>query len=172
MTGANIITYYATTIFRQSLGFATHEAAILATGLLTWKIVAASLAYHFIDPAGRKPLFMIWGFGMGLSMMCLAITRLPNITPRRWPGIDLFLVLIHVLLPTWVSRLQLPLWRRNRPPGIAHSSVCHRNSISLDVQFCYRRGNTNCFYEHWIQVLYRVCMHWVGRCSHGVFLVT
>jgi hypothetical protein len=77
MTGANVITYYATTFFfRQSLGFATHEAAVLvlAAGLLTWKIVAASLAYHFIDPAGRKPLFMISGFGMGLYMMCLAIT--------------------------------------------------------------------------------------------------
>jgi len=72
--GANLITYYATTIFRESLGFANHEASVLAAGLLTWKIVAASLAYYFIDRAGRKPLFMISGFGMGLAMMCLAIT--------------------------------------------------------------------------------------------------
>jgi MFS family permease len=41
---------------------------------LTWKILAASLAYYFVDRAGRKPLFMIAGLGMGLSMMCLAIT--------------------------------------------------------------------------------------------------
>jgi MFS family permease len=46
----------------------------LAGGLLTWKIFAASLAYYFVDRAGRKPLFMIAGGGMGLAMTCLAIT--------------------------------------------------------------------------------------------------
>lgn len=73
-TGANVITYYGSTIFRQSLGFGPHQASVLAAGLLTWKILAASLAYYFVDRAGRKPLFMISGFGMGLSMICLAIT--------------------------------------------------------------------------------------------------
>jgi MFS family permease len=68
-----VITYYGTTIFRQSLGFGSQQASVLAAGLLTWKILAASLAYYFVDRAGRKPLFMISGFGMGLSMMCLAI---------------------------------------------------------------------------------------------------
>jgi hypothetical protein len=68
-----VVTYYATVIFRESLGFATHFAAVLAAGLLTWKIIAASLAYYYIDRAGRKPLFMLSSFGMGLAMMCLAI---------------------------------------------------------------------------------------------------
>ncbi|KAE8449607.1 hypothetical protein EG329_007937 [Mollisiaceae sp. DMI_Dod_QoI] len=74
MTGANVITYYAATIFSESLGFEKHQSAVLAAGLLTWKIVAASLAYFYVDRAGRRPLFMISGLGMGVSMMCLAIT--------------------------------------------------------------------------------------------------
>ncbi|KAF8853442.1 general substrate transporter [Acephala macrosclerotiorum] len=73
MTGANVISYYASTIFSQSLGFEKHQSSVLAAGLLTWKIVAASLAYYYIDRAGRRPLFMISGLGMGISMMCLAI---------------------------------------------------------------------------------------------------
>ncbi|KAH8655126.1 sugar transporter [Tricladium varicosporioides] len=74
MTGANVITYYASTIFRESLQFATLQSSLLAAGLLTWKIFAAVLAYYFVDRVGRKPLFMVAGGGMGLSMMCLAIT--------------------------------------------------------------------------------------------------
>jgi len=74
MTGANVITYYGTTIFRQSLGFGSHQSSVLAAGLLTWKILAASLAYYYVDRAGRKPLFMVSGLGMGIAMMCLAIT--------------------------------------------------------------------------------------------------
>jgi sugar porter (SP) family MFS transporter len=73
MTGANAISYYATTIFRESLDFPASQSSLLAAGVLTWKIFAASLAYFIVDRFGRKPLFMVSGFGMSLSMTCLAI---------------------------------------------------------------------------------------------------
>jgi hypothetical protein len=73
MTGANAISYYATTIFSESLGFPAQQASLLAAGVLTWKIFSASLAYFSVDRFGRKPLFMVAGFGMSLSMTCLAI---------------------------------------------------------------------------------------------------
>jgi sugar porter (SP) family MFS transporter len=74
MTGANTISYYATTIFRESLGFPATQSSLLAAGLLTWKIFAAATSYFTIDRFGRKPLFMLSGFGMSLSMVFLAIT--------------------------------------------------------------------------------------------------
>lgn len=73
MTGANAISYYATTIFRESLDFPARQSSLLAAGVLTWKIFSASLAYFIVDRFGRKPLFMVAGFGMSLSMSCLAI---------------------------------------------------------------------------------------------------
>lgn len=74
MTGANVITYYATTIFKESLKLPSHEASLLAAGVLTWKIIGACTAFLTVDRVGRKPLFMIAGLGMGVSMAGLAGT--------------------------------------------------------------------------------------------------
>ncbi len=74
MTGSNVITYYGTTIFRDSLGLAPEKASLLNAGVLTWKIVGAWIAYLTVDRVGRKLLFMISGLGMGVSMAGLAGT--------------------------------------------------------------------------------------------------
>ncbi|KAJ5584987.1 general substrate transporter [Penicillium hispanicum] len=72
MTGANFISYYGSTIFKESLGLAEKKAALLNAGVLTWKIFAAISAYLSVDRFGRKPLFIIACLGMGLSMAALA----------------------------------------------------------------------------------------------------
>ncbi|RAH86932.1 general substrate transporter [Aspergillus japonicus CBS 114.51] len=72
MTGANVISYYGSTIFKESLGLGEKKAALLNAGVLTWKIVAATSAYLSVDRFGRKPLFIIACLGMGLSMAALA----------------------------------------------------------------------------------------------------
>lgn len=74
MTGANVISYYGTRIFKQSLHMPASEAALLNAGVLTWKIVAATSAFLAVDRLGRKPLFMIACGGMSLSMAGLAGT--------------------------------------------------------------------------------------------------
>lgn len=74
MTGANVISYYGTTIFKESLGLPSEKAALLNAGVLTWKIFAATSAFLTVDRLGRKPLFMIAGAGMGISMAGLAGT--------------------------------------------------------------------------------------------------
>lgn len=74
MTGANVISYYGTRIFKQSLHMPDSEAALLNAGVLTWKIVAAASAFLTVDRLGRKPLFMIACGGMSLSMAGLAGT--------------------------------------------------------------------------------------------------
>lgn len=74
MTGANVISYYGTRIFKQSLHMPASEAALLNAGVLTWKIVAATSAFLTVDRLGRKPLFMVACGGMSLSMAGLAGT--------------------------------------------------------------------------------------------------
>lgn len=72
MTGANVISYYGSTIFKESLGLEEKKAALLNAGVLTWKIFAAIFAYVSVDRFGRKPLFISACLGMGLSMAALA----------------------------------------------------------------------------------------------------
>ncbi|KKY20861.1 putative mfs sugar [Phaeomoniella chlamydospora] len=74
MTGANAITYYATTIFKESLGFDETKARILAAAVLTWKIVAAFSSFLLVDRVGRKPLFLASYLGMGVAMAGVAGT--------------------------------------------------------------------------------------------------
>lgn len=74
MTGANVISYYGKTIFKESLGLKGVQASFLNAGVLTWKIFAAFLAYLSVDRFGRRPLFIIACLGMGLSMAGLAGT--------------------------------------------------------------------------------------------------
>lgn len=72
MTGANVISYYGSTIFKESLGLEEKKAALLNAGVLTWKIFAAIFAYVSVDRLGRKPLFISACLGMGFSMGALA----------------------------------------------------------------------------------------------------
>lgn len=71
----------------------------MAAGLLTWKIVAASLAFVYVDRAGRKPLFMLSGAGMGLSMLCLAITVGLLDHPGAGVGATFFLFMFMFFFP-------------------------------------------------------------------------
>lgn len=74
MTGANAISFYATVIFENSLLFRPRLAALLAAVLLSWKIFTSSLSLLIVDRFGRKPLFMLAGFGTSSAMTFLAIT--------------------------------------------------------------------------------------------------
>ncbi|KAI0412023.1 sugar transporter [Xylaria grammica] len=74
MTGANVISYYGKTIFKESLHLSSNKASFLNAGVLTFKIVAATSAFITVDRLGRKPLFLVACGGMSLSMAGLAGT--------------------------------------------------------------------------------------------------
>ncbi|KAH8883793.1 sugar transporter [Thozetella sp. PMI_491] len=74
MAGPAVISYYGTTIFRDSLGLPSHQASLLNAGVLTWKIVAALIPFFTVDRVGRRPLFMISSAGMSLAMIGLAVS--------------------------------------------------------------------------------------------------
>jgi sugar porter (SP) family MFS transporter len=73
MSGPNIITYYGTTIYHESLHLPSEQAALLNAGVLTFKIVSSTIACLSIDRVGRRPLFMISGLGMSCCMAGLAV---------------------------------------------------------------------------------------------------
>lgn len=72
--GINLITYYATFLFENSLGFGPDMARLLAAANGTEYFLASLVALPLIDYIGRRKL-MIWGaFGMMTSMAILAGT--------------------------------------------------------------------------------------------------
>jgi sugar porter (SP) family MFS transporter len=74
MTGANAVTYYGTTIFKESLGLAPRTASLLNAVVLTYKILGAVVSFLIIDRVGRQTLFMVSGAGMAVAMSGMAGT--------------------------------------------------------------------------------------------------
>lgn len=99
MTGTNAITYYAKTIFQKSLHFPSRQGAVLAAGILSWKIIASSFSLFTIDRVGRKPLFMVASRGMSLCMTCMAITASMIAHPAAGKAATIFLFLYFTFFP-------------------------------------------------------------------------
>lgn len=83
MCGINLITYYATFLFENSLGFGPDMARLLAAANGTEYFLASLVALPLIEYAGRRKLMLFGLFGMMASMSILAGTvstgtTLPN----------------------------------------------------------------------------------------------
>ncbi|KAL6306483.1 general substrate transporter [Sparassis latifolia] len=77
MTGINIVTYYAPTLFQQSLGMSQKMALFLGCWLQVWYIVASFLTWFTIDRVGRRKLWISMAIGqcvvLALEAICVAI---------------------------------------------------------------------------------------------------
>ncbi|BGP45440.1 hypothetical protein JCM10450v2_001258 [Rhodotorula kratochvilovae] len=70
LTGVNLISYYATTLFER-IGLSPLEARIVAVGNGVEYAIAGFLCIRFVDTMGRRST-MIWGtIGCGICMVCL-----------------------------------------------------------------------------------------------------
>lgn len=74
MCGGNLISVYASTIFKENLGMDSSLSSILVACALTWKFLCCFIAFFAIDRLGRRALFMISGTGMAICMAAMAIT--------------------------------------------------------------------------------------------------
>ncbi|EIT82272.1 putative transporter [Aspergillus oryzae 100-8] len=74
MCGINLVTYYATAIFENSLGFGPEMARLLAACNGTEYFMASLIALPLIERTGRRKLMIIGAFGMMVSMAILAGT--------------------------------------------------------------------------------------------------
>ncbi|KAI5237102.1 general substrate transporter [Aureobasidium subglaciale] len=71
--GMNLVTYYATVVFEDSLGFDPTFARLLTGVLGTEYFLAALVALFVVDRLGRRRLMMWNAGGMGLAMMIAGI---------------------------------------------------------------------------------------------------
>lgn len=85
--GINLITYYATFLFENSLGFSAQMSRLLAAANGTEYFLASLVALPLIEKTGRRTLMLFGAFGMMASMAILAGTvstgtELPNGAPQ------------------------------------------------------------------------------------------
>ncbi|WFD45759.1 hypothetical protein GLX27_000383 [Malassezia furfur] len=71
ISGINLITYYAGTIFEQSIGLAPVESRILAACNGTEYFMASILAIFMIERVGRRKLMISCALGMAFTMAIL-----------------------------------------------------------------------------------------------------
>lgn len=73
----NIVTYYAPTLFKSSLGFSSQMAIFMGCFLQVWYILASFVTWYTIDRIGRRPLLVSCAVGMCvvlvLEAVCVAI---------------------------------------------------------------------------------------------------
>ncbi|GAB7363377.1 hypothetical protein MBLNU230_g3656t1 [Neophaeotheca triangularis] len=70
--GINLITYYATFVFENSLGFGPNLSRLLAAANGTEYFLASLVALPLIERTGRRKLMLIGAVGMMFSMAMLA----------------------------------------------------------------------------------------------------
>ncbi|KAL1989982.1 hypothetical protein VTN49DRAFT_7179 [Thermomyces lanuginosus] len=85
ISGINLITYYAATIYETSIGLSGLVSRILAACNGTEYFLASWLPVFIIERAGRRPLMLFGAAGMSLSMVVLAVST--SYVGQTGPGI-------------------------------------------------------------------------------------
>ena len=71
--GINIVTYYAPTLFQESLNFSASMALLMGCFLQLWYIFASFVTWYTIDRVGRRPLLISMAIGMCVVLVLEAI---------------------------------------------------------------------------------------------------
>ncbi|KAJ5261395.1 hypothetical protein N7478_011990 [Penicillium angulare] len=72
MGGINMISYYAPTIFKESLGMSEERALFVGYFLQVWYVFASFLTWYIIDRVGCRRLFILMAIAMRIIMACEA----------------------------------------------------------------------------------------------------
>ncbi|EMD39461.1 hypothetical protein CERSUDRAFT_121739 [Gelatoporia subvermispora B] len=99
MTGINIITYYAPTLFQSSLGMSVQMSLFLGCWLQVWYIIASFLTWFMIDRVGRRKLWISMALGQCLALVLEGICVKLN-TPSASVG-AVFLIFAFEACFTW-----------------------------------------------------------------------
>ncbi|TKX25582.1 sugar transporter-like protein 12 [Elsinoe australis] len=87
ISGINIITYYAATIFENNIGLSPFTSRLLAALNGTEYFIASWIAIFTIERFGRRPLMMFGATGQCLCMIVLTVTTQSIYTGQRNIGI-------------------------------------------------------------------------------------
>lgn len=94
ISGINLVTYYATSVFQESLGFDGELSRYLTAWLGTEYFLSAVLALFVVDRLGRRRLMMWGAFGMAVSLVvigsCLAYATEQNKKPALAATVFIF----------------------------------------------------------------------------------
>ncbi|KDN36511.1 sugar transporter STL1 [Tilletiaria anomala UBC 951] len=80
ISGINLITYYAGTIYQNNIGLSDIVSRIVAAANGTEYFAASWIAVWLVERTGRRPLMLVGAMGQCLSMVVLAVTNAPSIT--------------------------------------------------------------------------------------------
>lgn len=80
MSGINIVTYYAPTLYTSSLGMSEEMALFLGCFTQLWYVLASFLTWYMIDRVGRRKLFISMALGMCGVLVAEAICVASNTT--------------------------------------------------------------------------------------------
>ncbi|KAK4171757.1 general substrate transporter [Triangularia setosa] len=69
MTGINIVTYYAPTLYKTGLGMSEEKALLLGGFTQMWYVLASFVTWYTIDRVGRRKLLVSMAFGMGAVLI-------------------------------------------------------------------------------------------------------
>ena len=83
--GINLVTYYATVVFEESLGFDAKQSRFLTGWLGTSYFISATLALFVVDKLGRRKLLITGALGMALTLLVAAIGLSQSGQPNSSP---------------------------------------------------------------------------------------
>ncbi|KAK0667648.1 general substrate transporter [Cercophora samala] len=78
MTGINIVTYYAPTLYKTGLGMNEEKALLLGGFTQVWYVLASFVTWYTIDRVGRRKLLISMAFGMGVVLIGEALATAAN----------------------------------------------------------------------------------------------
>lgn len=73
LSGINIVTYFAPTLYTTSLGMSQDRALLLGCFTQLWYVLASFVTWYTIDRVGRRRLFISMALGMGLVLVGEAV---------------------------------------------------------------------------------------------------
>ncbi|OIW25740.1 hypothetical protein CONLIGDRAFT_635532 [Coniochaeta ligniaria NRRL 30616] len=68
-SGINIVTYYAPTLYRETLGMSQERAMLLGCWTQTWYVLASLVTWYTIDRVGRRRLLVSMALGMSAVLV-------------------------------------------------------------------------------------------------------
>ncbi|KAG8214220.1 general substrate transporter [Butyriboletus roseoflavus] len=99
LSGINIVTYYAPTLFQQSLGMSQERSLFLGCFLQVWYVTASFVTWYTIDRVGRRKLWISMACGQCLVLVLEAICVKMNTSQASIGAV--FLIFVYESCFTW-----------------------------------------------------------------------
>ena len=119
MTGINLITYYAATIYETNIGLSPFISRILAACNGTEYFLASWIPVFIIEKVGRRKLMIFGAAGMSFSMVMLAaMTSIGGTGPGIVAAAFLFIFNTFFAIGEYIQLTVLCRWKNDGLLGV------------------------------------------------------